>query len=194
MNAKEFTVYMHTCPNGKVYIGMTSRKNLHYRFRDGKGYANNKRFTNAIGEYGWENIKHEIVFRSSNEDEACEKEIELIKQHKATDPEFGYNIFPGGKLSASGVRWTLSEEIKKKHRESAYWKTHRMSDEMRAKMSLAKKGKPAKNKKKVLCVETNQEFESVTEAAKHFGICNTAISNCLSGLSKKAAGHTWRCV
>ena len=56
-----YSVYKHTSPNGKVYIGITSRK-PEQRWSNGYGYVKNKHFTHAINKYGWENIKHEILF------------------------------------------------------------------------------------------------------------------------------------
>ena len=33
-----FCVYKHTCPNGKVYIGITGKKPKHRWGKDGSGY------------------------------------------------------------------------------------------------------------------------------------------------------------
>ena len=69
MEERKFVVYKHTSPNGKVYIGITSQK-LNRRFRDGKGYYNNKHFYNAIKKYGWDNFSHEVLFDNLTEEEA----------------------------------------------------------------------------------------------------------------------------
>lgn len=45
---------------------------------------------------------------------------------------------------------------------------------------------------KVQCIETREIFESVTSAAKHYGIFHGNISNVLSGKQKTAAGKTWK--
>lgn len=192
MKVKTFTVYKHTCPNGKVYVGITCAKNLHERFRDGNGYGNCKRFSNAIKKYGWENIKHEVLLRGLTHEEACAKEIELIEQLKATNPEFGYNILLGGNLSALGRHWKLSEEAIQNHREAAYWKGKRIPDEIRKKMSITRKGRPAQNKRKVICVDTGQVFPSITEAAKQLSASPSSICNCLSRRTKTAGGYRWR--
>lgn len=194
MKAKEYTVYRHVCPNGKVYIGITNQKPLNYRFRDGKGYTNNEHFTRAILKYGWDNIKHEVLFDGLTKEDACAKEIELIKEHNSTDQRYGYNIQLGGNLSTTGVHWKLSEETIQRQKESAYWKGRTIPDDIRRKMSEAKKGRPARNKKKIICVELEREFSSVTEAAKCFGVAISTISNCLCGTVPKACGYTWRCL
>ena len=58
--AKMYSVYKHTTPNGKVYIGITG-KEPEKRWMKGRGYQNNPHFSHAIKFYGWENIEHEIV-------------------------------------------------------------------------------------------------------------------------------------
>ena len=52
-----YTVYKHTSPSGKVYIGVTSLRPKE-RWSGGAGYVKNKHFYRAIKKYGWENIKH----------------------------------------------------------------------------------------------------------------------------------------
>ncbi len=191
MKAKEYTIYKHTCPDGKVYIGKTKR-NPASRWRGGKGYIQNERFWAAINMYGWDNICHEILYTGLTEQEANEKEIELIELYQARDCQHGYNTYVGGALSSYGIHRTLSEETKQKMRESSYWKNHKITDEMKQKMSAAKKGKPAKNRKRIVCIESGEVFLSITEASKHFNVCPSAISNCLSGLAKRAAGVSWK--
>lgn len=104
-----YTVYMHIFPNGKVYVGIT-RQNPEIRWQKGNGYARNPIMYRAIKKYGWENIEHKILFKSLSEEDACAVEIETIKQYKANNKEFGYNIESGGQCSK------LSEETKEKIR------------------------------------------------------------------------------
>lgn len=56
-----YTVYKHTSPNGKVYIGIT-KLSVERRWQEGKNYKTSNHFNNAIKKYGWDNIKHEILF------------------------------------------------------------------------------------------------------------------------------------
>ena len=90
-----YTVYLHTVPNGKVYVGIT-RQDPKKRWGNGINYKHNKRFYNAIKKYGWENIQHEILFTGLTKDEAAAKEIELIKAYHSIDENYGYNILEGG--------------------------------------------------------------------------------------------------
>ncbi len=52
-------VYRHTCPNGKVYIGVA--ENCEKRWKNGDGYKNNPAFYNDILSFGWDNIAHDIL-------------------------------------------------------------------------------------------------------------------------------------
>ena len=72
-----YVVYKHTCPNGKVYIGITCQ-NPKERWKNGYGYRNNDHFFKAIQKYGWNNIKHEIIYKNLIQQEAEEREKYLI--------------------------------------------------------------------------------------------------------------------
>lgn len=89
-----YTVYKHTSPSGKVYIGMTSM-NPEKRWSNGYGYRTQV-FYHAIKKYGWNNIKHEILFERLTKEEAEQKEIELIAYYKSNQKEHGYNVDNGG--------------------------------------------------------------------------------------------------
>ena len=64
-----YTVYKHTCPNGKVYIGITKQKPERRWGINGRGYKENEYFYRAIQKYGWQNIKHEIIAEGLTEEE-----------------------------------------------------------------------------------------------------------------------------
>ena len=93
---RNYTIYMHICPNGKKYVGMTSQKPPTKRFQNGKGYKNCILFNEAILEYKWINIEHKILFNNLTKEEAENKEIELIKKYKTQNYKYGYNIQEGG--------------------------------------------------------------------------------------------------
>lgn len=96
----KYIVYKHTSPTGKSYIGITNRNPI-YRWANGKGYIGQPKFYNAIQKYGWDNIKHEILFSDLNKKEACGKEIELIKKYNSI--KNGYNVSTGGECTHSGA-------------------------------------------------------------------------------------------
>lgn len=93
----KYKVYKHTTPSNKVYIGITSQT-ISKRWQNGRGYITNEYFYRAIKKYGWENIKHEILFNNLDKDDACKKEIELIAKYNSTDYHYGYNCSTGGNL------------------------------------------------------------------------------------------------
>jgi len=92
---KEYCVYKHTAPNGKIYIGITSR-NVEERWLNGRGYSYNHHFTNAINKYGWHNIRHEVIAEKLNETEAKTMEQFFIQMYKSYNPKYGYNKTLGG--------------------------------------------------------------------------------------------------
>lgn len=92
---KPYCVYKHTFPNNKVYIGITSNRPTK-RWDCGRGYRQQPVMNNAIHKYGWNNIKHEILYSNLTEDDASNKERELIKEYNSTNILFGYNIAEGG--------------------------------------------------------------------------------------------------
>lgn len=85
-----YTVYIHTMPDGKKYVGQTVQL-PNDRWVSGYGYRNNQKFFDAIQEVGWDNIDHEIFYQTKIREEAevCEKA--LIKKYNTTDPQYGYN-------------------------------------------------------------------------------------------------------
>ena len=154
---KKFYVYVHVCPNGKRYVGVTTKVKPEYRWQGGNGYRYNKHFYSAILKHGWDNFEHE-VFEVESEEEMYRKEVELISFYHSNDPKFGYNNSVGGEKSALGYKH--SEEARKKMSEALKGKPHkpfseehkrhiaasakkRANDpENRRKMSEARKGKP----------------------------------------------------
>ena len=189
---QKYTVYKHTAPNNKVYIGITCR--LKQRW-GGNGYHYSRQyFGRAILKYGWDNIEHEILFSDLTKEEAKAKEIELIKLYKSNNPDYGYNITPGG-----DIPWNAGRTFEKYH-----------SDETRKKMSESHKGKPAPSKgchrsdefkqklrdyqyHPILQIDKNgkvvNEFNNIKDVYVKTGV---AVSRCLSGKFKTAGGYYWK--
>lgn len=139
----EYTVYKHTAPNGKVYIGITKQK-PEQRWRNGNGYKNNKHFYNAILKYGWKNIKHEIICQaplSSAQVGAVEKSF--IHLYDSTNPDKGYNNSIGGECGTLGVH--PSDETRRKISE-ANKRAYILNPELRRKISESQKGRIPWNK------------------------------------------------
>ena len=158
---------MHKCPNGKVYIGITSRRPK-ARWVCGNGYIKNEHFYRAIQKYGWENIEHIIVEQNLSKNDAAELEIKLIKEYKSNDYKFGYNMSSGGEFGGSGVivsqetRAKLSQKRKGrkmpeyvKNKISESLKGHYISEETKKKISQSLK---AKNMKGNVSVEETKNI------------------------------------
>ena len=65
---KNYCVYCHTTPSNRKYVGISCDPRK--RWNDGKGYSKNYVFYRAIRKYGWENIKHEILFDGLSREDA----------------------------------------------------------------------------------------------------------------------------
>lgn len=128
-----YTVYMHTCPNGKRYIGIT-RNDVKRRWANGYGYAHNQHFMNAIKKYGWDNIKHKIMSNWHTQEEAENLERHLIETFKTNDKNYGYNKTNGGERNK-----VPNEETRKKLRLAQLGK--KASEEAKKRMSIAQTGR-----------------------------------------------------
>ena len=164
----DYCVYKHTSPSGKVYIGITCQNPLK-RWKNGQGYITNDHFYRAIMKYGWDNIKHEILFDHLTQEEAEKKEIELISLYDSTNYMLGYNKDNGGsgagrctedtkfKLSNAHKGKRLTDEHKGKLRKIKLG-TH-LSQEAREKISNA-------NSRRKLSEETKRKI-SESEKGKY---------------------------
>lgn len=200
-----YCVYKHTCPNGKVYIGKTCRKPEVRWGYNGERYCTSPHFWNAIQKYGWDNIKHEILFSKLTAEEASKKEIEMIAFYNSTNRLYGYNITSGGDGSL-GVSHTY--EWKKEHSKRMscknnpfYGKHH--TDEKKEYWSNIRRGKniggdnPNAKRVEQINVDTNcvvNIFDSIADANRHMGKKpnSTNIVACCNGKSKTAYGFKWR--
>ena len=148
---REWSVYMHVFPNGRVYIG-TAKDHIKRWGIDGARYNKQPIVWEAIQKYGWNNIEHIIVSEGLTQDEGLDLEEKLIAEYHAFPPEdgFGYNATTGGKsrrptdkrceeVGAFFVEYFKDE----KHRDAASTRMQGriVSEETRAKLSKAFKGR-----------------------------------------------------
>lgn len=172
-----------------MYVGITSR-NCEDRWRKGHGYRNNKHFYSAIFKYGWDNIKHDILFDDLTEYEAKRMEVAWIAMHQSNDPKHGYNQSNGGE-GKSGFIPTVEtrEKIRKKltgtHRpavvreklSSSHSGKH-LSEEHKSKIRISCKNI---NAKQVVCLSTGKVYVSAAEASRKTGISRSGITACCRG-------------
>lgn len=120
-NCKTWKIYRHVSPEGKIYVGRTSKDRLEQRTgKRGQYYKQNERFYSDIQKFGWDTFKHEILETCCTEKESMDLEIKYISMFNSTDPEKGYNKSIGGYPCNMGI---TEEERKRKNREySKRWK------------------------------------------------------------------------
>jgi hypothetical protein len=92
-----YTIYCHTFPNGKKYVGQTCQE-PEKRWFNGKNYCRGQQpaIEAAIKKYGWENVTSEILAVVETKEEADALEIFYIGALGLTDKANGYNIALGG--------------------------------------------------------------------------------------------------
>lgn len=73
-------VYKHTFPNGAVYIGRTNMK-PEDRWLNGWGYKQCPLMFAAILQFGWNNVKHEILADNLTEKESIDIEAKEIARY-----------------------------------------------------------------------------------------------------------------
>lgn len=206
-----YSVYMHTCPNGKKYIGMTGCENIQDRWRYGHGYKHDTDFQNAIFEFGWRNISHEIIATELCKKDAEELERALISQFMTTDPEYGYNSHSGGIRGAKINKATRERMSIAQSGEGnpLYGKHH--SAETKEKIGASKRGKPLSSECKrklsaILSGKNNPAARQVAQYTKDMQLVKVwpyiraaeaatgarNISTCCLGKLKTSGGYIWR--
>ena len=182
MEERNYCLYYHKSPSGKMYVGITSDIKRRWESK-GDRYKGSKCFYNAIKRYGWDNIEHHIMHKNLTLKEASALEKLYIRLWGTLVPN-GYNIAEGGsngnnfvgktedemkkikkKMSEGHRGKTLSEEHKRKLSEShkgdknpLYGKTP--SEEHKRKISESKKGK-------TLSEETKKKIRESCKGDKH---------------------------
>ena len=209
---KNFIVYSHKNKiNGKQYIGQTS--DLARRWsQNGNRYKTCSRFYSAIIHYGWDNFEHIILEENLSQEEADKKEKFYIELYQTTNPEKGYNLTEGG----TGLNgYYDNEENRKKHSQllKKYYQDHsdkkeNLSERISeiARLTAGQRSETMKKnyqngggfytlnqnrKKKILCVETNEIFDSICEAAKYYDLSVGNLSSVLHGKRHTTGGYHW---
>lgn len=177
--AKNYCIYMHKNKiNGKIYIGQSC--NLNVRWHP-ISYKDCSYFYNAIQKYGWDNFEHVILEDSLSIEEADQKEKYYIEKYNTLNRDYGYNLKSGGNSS-----YVLSAETRQKIKKSNQHFFLKHPEVFSARLARMHE----KTKKKVICLNTNDIFESQLLAAKWAGLKNSApISRCCAGERKTAGKH-----
>ena len=214
MNRNCWSVYKHTFPNGKVYIGITSCK-PERRWQNGYGYNRQTVIRYAIDKYGWENIEHEVLYTNLSKEQASDYERELIYKYKSIDRKYGYNIDLGG-YGKDSVSQETKEKISrvlkdywKEHPKPTGWKqTPEAIERQRASLKGRKPGFGGKIHTKesiekirlgncktpVRCIETGKVYGNMVIAHEDTGANSTCICEVCKGRRKTAGGYHWEYV
>lgn len=165
---KNWCVYRHIAPNGKMYVGITSQL-PQKRWNNGHGYKHSTYFFNAIKKYGWDNFKHEILLEGLSEEEASWAEEMFVECWDLIDRDKGYNCKNGGGVhgkhtietkeriaQSSRDRW---KDPVYKSRQSAltkeWWSVEDNKQRMREAQSKGMKGLPKSEEHKRKLREAN---------------------------------------
>ena len=175
-NFKKWIIYMYTFPNGKRYIGKTSRELCERQgsssFIDYKGRT---LLWRAIKKYGADSIKQDVLVEGYMSDEqASVYEVKYIAEYKTNccryqNPSYGYNMTDGGEGSMGFVH--TDEEKQKMHD-----------------AKIGKCGKDHNSAKLIYCIELDKYFYGAREAEREIGVSHKTISNCLRHKSKSTGG------
>lgn len=143
-----YYVYCHTFPNGKRYVGIT-RTSLEKRWGKGANYGTCPLMNRAIQKYGWDNIQHDVIDTAESKEVAEVKERHYIGLFRSDQPEYGYNILPGGDIA-----------------------DNHLTDEIRYKLGNGKRGKPRTDEEKAKISAGVRAVFSRPESNGHFGMCH----------------------
>lgn len=157
---------MHTTPSGKRYIGITS-VSPEQRWQGGISGYKGQVFENAIKKYGCENIKHEVLYTNLTKEEASLKERKLIAKYRTTESNHGYNVSSGGISDKSFSEYT-KQQMSINHADVSGNKNPRA--------------------RKVICLETNEIFETIKEASEKYNVDRSCITDCCTGKHKTCKG------
>ena len=177
-----WSVYKHTSPSNKVYIGITSKAPKD-RWMSGYGYRKNDHFQKAIKKYGWGNIQHEVLLTNLSQKEAEAKERELIALYKSNNRNYGYNNDNGG---IYGVAKKSEDERRHQSEDKKEKWSHKEYREMVLEKLIAKHGL------KVECIETKKKYRSLKEASLDINGYEKSIKKCCEGKIDTYKGYHWK--
>lgn len=163
--------------NEVFYVGIGDEKN--YK----RAYNKNKR--NNL----WKKIVNkcefivEIIADNLTKEDACELEELLIQEYGRIDLKSGTlsNLTNGGEFNKGKI---VSQETRDKISKAKFGKKgHKHTIEFKNKKSESNKGNNY-NTKKILKVDTNQIFDSISDVAIYFNLHNETVSRYLRGVRK----------
>ena len=202
-------IYKITSPHNKIYIGQSidCLKRKHY-YKNLKCKQQTKLY-NSIKKYGWDKHYFEIVHQCSKDD-LNELEIYYIELFQCFNNDFGLNLTTGGnhpnysdetkeKMRSMKIGTKHKPETKNKmrisHLGNKYCLGNLHSEATKKKMSDSHKlidtwwmrgtfGGKNHASKKVIDIETNIIYDTVSEAALNNNLKTSTLSAMLIGQNK----------
>lgn len=185
--------------NGKIYVGLTIQgtgvRYLHhlYEARSGSTFPIHR----AIRKYGESNFEVTTIVSIETQEELKNLEKFYIKELKANNRQFGYNMTEGGDGTFGRLH---SEETKEKIRQKAIGRIikEETKERLKERQALHKINDPLYYEKKWKAVEASNKvnrksievysidniylktYQSVTEAALDLGVTRSGISKSLN--------------
>ena len=195
--------------NYKVYVGQTKRT-LEERMSEHKRKGRLP-IDYAIKKYGIDNFSVEIIDVAESQKELDAKEIKWVAFYNCVTPN-GYNLTKGSKRTFGYKHSEQAKEKMSKAKAEAYLgsgnpffgKHH--SESQKRKWSMLRKGmkhltdeqianiRKSHFKKSVRCIETNEVFNTIKEAAEKYKIKATHITRVCKGKRNMTGGYHWEYV
>lgn len=159
--------------NGRKYIG----KRHYDKWGQWEKYlGSGKILKQAIEKYGAENFSRVILEECETKEIMAERERFYIAERNACADPIYYNIARGGEGgSIPGVPFSAEH----KANISKALKGKKRTEEQRAAQSLRQKGKPAPNRRKVICCETEEVYDSATEASRKLNVSKSTVATAI---------------
>lgn len=178
------------------------------------------KFYRAIKKYGWENFEH-FILEETTVEYIDKLEVEYIKKYNSVNNGYNLtyggwafhkasrelkNKLSKSRIGANNGFYGKKHSIESREKMSKSQKEYYKNIENREKLSKAHKGKTLSketrdkislacrgiNSKKVICVETQKIYNSITEAGKSVGIKKGShIFDCCIGKRHSCGGYHW---
>ena len=210
---KVYVIYCHTnISTNQKYIGQTKNKNPEYRWNNGRGYKRNEQFYTDIQKYGWQDgFQHEIIKTHLTAQEANYWEDYYINYYDTLNPEKGYNLkkVGTGVPSNESLQHMSTGQIKRYQNVQERQKTSKavkqfyidnpeQSLERKKDLDKWRDNNPdwkdklkEKTSIKVICLETKEIYDSISEASRITGINRKGINRCILEQQRVAGGYHW---
>lgn len=210
----KWLIYKHTNKiNGKCYIGQTCQKS-EMRWNRGRNYDRAFKFGKAIDKYGWDSFTHEILEDNIlTQKDANDREIYYIDYYDSF--RYGYNSTKGGNngehLGNEVLQISINGKVVGKFASTA--EAERITGILAQNIGACLLGysitaggyfwaRPtdyfnqwthpkSRKEKPVICVETQQVYDSITQASEETRIGLSMISKCVLRKAITAGGYHW---